>query len=121
MTFFFCTEQRPILIYLLKERKTNKHLYISLLFNRLLYVTFLYEIKEGRETFPTHLFDFSFCFLPLILHVVHEIYETWKPCILVLAQLFTMGHFGPKRLVEILFTQFFLICNCLYDLYRWRK
>lgn len=44
--------------HLLTEREKNKQTSISLLFNRLLYVTFLYEIKEGRETFPTHLFDF---------------------------------------------------------------
>lgn len=44
--------------HLLTEREKNKQTLISLLFNRLLYVTFLYEIKEGRETFPTHLFDF---------------------------------------------------------------
>lgn len=85
--------------HLLTEREKNKQTLISLLFNRLLYVTFLYEIKEGRETFPTHLW-FRFVFFRWFYMLFMKFMKLGNH-VFSFAQLFTKGHFGPKQLVEI--------------------
>jgi len=94
---FFCTEQRPILICLLKERKTN----INITFVQSSVVCYIPLRDKGRQrNVSNSSLWFRFVFFRWFYMLFMKFMKLGNH-VFSFAQLFTKGHLGPKQLVEI--------------------